>query len=161
MPTLHLETQIHAPIERVFDLARSIDAHVASAGKTGERAVGGRTTGLIGLGETVTWEARHLGINQRLTVKIASFDRPHMFQDVMIRGAFKSMRHTHRFVVCQGGTTMVDEFEFRAPFGLLGWLVERFYLTRYLHQFLIERNRMLKQTAESEEWRRFLTCPTS
>src|SRR5215218_8887243 len=57
---IEMSTYIAAPRERVFDLARSIDVHQRSLEHTRERAVGGRTSGLIGLGETVTWRARHL-----------------------------------------------------------------------------------------------------
>lgn len=51
MPLIELHTEISAPRERVFDLARSVDAHLDSAGATRERAVAGVTSGLIGSGE--------------------------------------------------------------------------------------------------------------
>jgi hypothetical protein len=57
MPIIELTTEIRAPIERVFDLARSIDLHVKTASGTDERAVCGVTTGLIGPDQEVTWEA--------------------------------------------------------------------------------------------------------
>jgi ligand-binding SRPBCC domain-containing protein len=94
MPLIELETRIDAPIERVFDLARSIDAHMASTKGSSEKAVAGCTSGLIGDGETVTWEATHFGVKQRLSVRVTKFDRPHLFEDEMIRGAFASMSHT-------------------------------------------------------------------
>ncbi|MDZ4782193.1 MAG: hypothetical protein SGJ19_18250 [Planctomycetia bacterium] len=78
-------------------MARDIDFHTRSLEGTGERAVAGRTTGLIGPGESVTWEARHLGIRQRLTVEVSTFDRPCYFRDVMMAGAFQSFAHDHRF----------------------------------------------------------------
>ncbi len=76
MSIIELSTAINAPVERVFDLARSIDLHTASTSKTGERAVGGVTSGLIGMGDEVTWEARHFGVKQRLTVRVTVFDPP-------------------------------------------------------------------------------------
>ena len=76
MPMILLETVIAAPPEVVFDLARSIDAHQESTRQTAERAVAGVTTGLLGPGEEVTWEARHFGIKQRLTVRIGDELRP-------------------------------------------------------------------------------------
>jgi hypothetical protein len=91
MLVIRLWTPIAAPSERVFDLARGIDAHQDSAGGgTQERAVADVTRGLIALGEEVTWEARHFGIKQRLTVRITRFERPARFQDMMVSGAFKS-----------------------------------------------------------------------
>jgi hypothetical protein len=53
MHTLRVTTGIAAPVECCFDLARSVDAHVYSADGTSERAVAGRTSGLMELGEDV------------------------------------------------------------------------------------------------------------
>jgi ligand-binding SRPBCC domain-containing protein len=156
MPLIQLTTKIHAPLERVFDLSRSIDAHTAGATDTGERAVAGRTAGLIEAGESVTWEARHLCIKQRFTVEIVAMERPRFFKDRMLRGAFSTMHHTHRFEQNPEGTIMIDEFHFTAPLGLLGRMAEWLFLTRYMKNFLIERNRVLKQLAETDEWKRYL-----
>ncbi len=157
MPLIELETEIFAPIDRVFDLSRSIDAHAFSASTSKEKAIDGRTSGLIGIGETVTWEARHLGIRQRLKVEITDFERPTMFADQMISGAFSALRHTHRFRNIGEVTIAKDEFFFSAPFGLLGRIAERMFLTRYMTRFLSDRNRTLKTLAESDEWERFLS----
>lgn len=81
MAVIRLQTVIQAPVERCFDLARSVDLHTVSMARQNEKAVGGRTQGLIELGEKVTWQARHFGITQRLTSKITAFDRPHHFRD--------------------------------------------------------------------------------
>lgn len=153
MPRIEIETWIDAPVGRVFDLARSIDAHVASTDGTGERAVAGRTSGLIGEGETVTWEARHFGIRQRFEVKITACERPRLFEDVMVRGAFSSMRHIHRFEERGGRTWMHDEFHYDAPLGILGRVAERLFLTRYMRCFLVRRASILKRIAETDEWR--------
>ena len=97
MPLIELETQIDAPIDRVFDLARSIDAHMPSTEDSNERAVAGRIAGLFEDGETVTWEAKHFGIRQRLSDRVTKFDRPRLFRDEMIGGVFSSMHPIHRF----------------------------------------------------------------
>jgi len=148
MPLIALTTEIRAPIERVFDLSRSIVAHVSSAAQTNERAVGGRTSGLIELGETVTWEARHFGVKQKLTVEITQMEIPHSFEDVMIRGAFAHMSHRHAFVEIDGVTTMRDHFDFTAPLGILGRIAEKLFLTAYMRRFLKIRNAHLKSVAE-------------
>ena len=74
MALIQLTTRIAAPAERVFDLARSIDAHMASTSQSGEKAIAGRTSGLIEEGETVTWEAKHFGVKQRLKVKMTKVE---------------------------------------------------------------------------------------
>lgn len=156
MPVIELSTVIRAPRERVFDLARSIDAHQDSTGGTEERAVAGVTRGLIGMDEEVTWEARHFGVRQRLTVRITAFERPAHFQDIMISGAFSSMAHDHIFVEHPEGTLMRDRFEFTSPLGILGRIADGLFLTGYMRRFLVRRNAVLKQFAESADWNRYV-----
>ena len=148
MAKFRVVTEIAAPIEVCFDLARDIDFHTRSLEGTGERAIAGRTTGLIGLGESVTWEARHLGVRQRLTVDVTAFDRPAYFRDVMTRGAFRSFAHDHRFEARNRRTVMTDEVEFRSPLGPLGWLVDRVFMTGYLWRLLEGRCQAIKGEAE-------------
>jgi len=160
MPLVELSTVISAPRQRVFDLARSIDAHQDSAEGTRERAVAGVTSGLIGLNDEVTWEARHLGVKQRLTVRVTSFNRPQYFQDIMVTGAFKYMRHGHQFLEHPSGTLMIDHFEFQSPFGILGRIVDRLFLIAYMRRFLARRSGFLKELAESKAWSRYLKSDT-
>ena len=118
-----LETKIRASVDLVFDLARSIDLHMESAIGTNEVAVSGRTKGLIELGETTTWRAKHLGFYQTLTVKITEYKRPEMFVDVMLKGAFKSMKHIHCFEQDGESTIMIDVFDIETF--LANFLVEK------------------------------------
>lgn len=97
MPRIELKTEIKASKEIVFDLSRSIDLHKISTEHTNEEAIAGKTSGLIGLDESVTWRARHFGIYQKLTSKITEYDRPNYFADEMIRGAFNKFKHEHHF----------------------------------------------------------------
>ncbi|HYH79522.1 MAG TPA: SRPBCC family protein [Longimicrobium sp.] len=156
MVEIEQSTFIAAPAERVFDLARSIDLHQRSLAHTRETAVAGRTSGLIGIGETVTWRARHLGVTQHLTSRISGYDRPGWFQDEMVRGAFAWMEHDHWFEAVEGGTVLRDVFRFAAPLGPLGRLAEILVLRRYMARFLEARNAVIKQIAESDEWREYL-----
>ena len=150
MASFRIVMRIAAPIEVCFDLARDIDFHTRTMEGTGEGAVAGRTTGLIGLGESVTWEARHLGVRQRFTAQITAFDRPTHFRDVMTAGAFKSFAHDHRFETRSGMTVMTDEVEFRSPFGPLGWLVDRLFMTGYLRRLLAGRAEAIQREAEAQ-----------
>jgi ligand-binding SRPBCC domain-containing protein len=156
MPYIHLETLIKAPIERCFDLSRSIDLHSTSVRQTGEKAIAGTTTGLIGPGETVTWRARHFGVRQNLTSKITGFEYPTYFCDEMVKGAFQRMRHEHHFRHQSNITVMTDLFEFESPFGRLGRMVNQLVLTEYMKRFLLQRNAAIKRVAESDQWKQFL-----
>ena len=156
MPRLELKTLLAAPPERCFDLSRSVEAHLHSTSRSGERVVGGVRAGLLNLGDEVTWEARHLGVRQRLTSRITQFDRPRHFRDSMVRGAFARFDHDHFFEATATGTLVRDLFDFAAPLGPLGWAAERLVLTAYMTRFLTERNEDLKRLAESEAWRGFV-----
>ncbi|WP_294333010.1 SRPBCC family protein [uncultured Chryseobacterium sp.] len=150
MAIIRLQTTIQADIRNVFDLARDIDLHQKSTFRTGERAVAGRTAGLIEQGETVTWKAKHLGIVQTLTTQIISMHKPYHFTDIMLKGAFKSMKHQHLFRQEDRYTVMTDIFEFESPFGIIGKIFNAIFLRNYMKQFLLERNRMIKSTAEAD-----------
>ena len=156
MPVIHLTTTINSPIERCFDLSRSIDLHMASTSKTNERAIAGVTKGLINKGEQVTWLAKHFGIDQTLTAQITEMNFPHSFIDVQINGAFKSMKHLHTFEQKDQQTIMKDVFEFESPMGFVGELFNKMILTAYMKRFLTERNHIIKITSESNEWKKYL-----
>lgn len=150
MPTIELETFIHSEIEICFDLARSIDLHSISTSKTNEKAIAGRMEGLIEMNETVTWEATHFGVRQKLTSKITAFDRPFHFRDEQQKGIFQSIYHDHYFEQKENGVLMRDVFRYQAPLQPLGTIVEKIILTNYLKKFLLERNAVIKEYAENE-----------
>jgi len=157
---IKLETY-QAPIDHCFDLSRSIDLHVVSTKDSQEKAIAGRTSGLIELGETVTWEARHFFITQNLTTKITLYDRPCHFKDVMVKGAFDSMEHDHLFKSENGRTIMTDIFLYSVPYGVLGSIFDKFILKRYMIRLLRHRNLVIKEAAESDGWMKFVITPTN
>lgn len=108
------------------------------------------TTGLMENGDTVTWEAVHLGVRQRLTAKIIEMDRPHKFTDVMVKGAFHSFTHTHEFIESGTGTLMKDTFSYKSPFGIIGKIADRLFLERYMKNFITDRAKELKRIAEGK-----------
>ena len=150
MTTLNLTTEIKANIETCFDVARDIDIHKLSTKKTKEEAIAGRMSGMCELGDTITWRATHLGIRQKLTVKITQFDRPNYFEDTMLKGAFKSMQHQHYFEEKNGITIMKDKLEYSVPLGFIGEIFDWIYLKKYMRRFLLTRNAVLKSVAENK-----------
>jgi ligand-binding SRPBCC domain-containing protein len=149
VPKLIVETFIAAPREVVFDAARDIGLHCQTASHTRERAVAGVTSGLIGLGESVTFEGVHFGVRQRLTARITEFDASHRFVDEMTKGAFQSLRHVHEFETAPGGTLMRDTIEWTAPFGPIGRIADALFLKHHLRNFLRRRNADLKDAIEN------------
>lgn len=156
MITVKTRMEISAPIQHCFDLARDIDIHTKTVWKhTKEKAIRGVTAGPIGLGQTVTFEATHLFVRQRLTSKITEYREPYLFVDEMQKGAFKSLRHIHEFEALEGGTLMTDTLHFEAPFGIIGQAVEKLVLKKYMRNFLEHRNHQLKMVAEDRAMEQF------
>ena len=157
MPEIELKTQIQAPVDRCFDLSRSIDLHMLSTQQTNEIAVAGVITGLIRLNESVTWKARHFGVWQKLTSEITEFKYPDYFVDEMVKGAFKSFRHEHYFKEKENNMTeMIDKFSYESPLGILGSLADKLFLKRYMTDLLDKRNQTIKEVAESDHWKKIL-----
>ncbi|MBS1793522.1 MAG: SRPBCC family protein [Acidobacteria bacterium] len=157
MPVITIETEISAPIGRVFDLARSIDLHAASQSKSQEKAVAGVTEGLIGLNESVTWEATHFGVRQRLSSIITAYKKPFYFQDVMVEGAFRRFAHDHFFKQKDLKTVLMTEiFDYESPFRIFGRIADALFLERYMRRLLTEKSLVIKRTAEGDDWRKFL-----
>ena len=136
-------TESPLPMEELFDRARSIDLHLDSQKDSGERAVAGVTSGLIGDGQEVTWRARHFGIPLIMTSRITQLDFPRNFTDEQVSGPFKAFRHVHEFEPTATGSVMTDRVEFTAPLGVLGAAVERLVLARYLERLITTRGRFL------------------
>jgi ligand-binding SRPBCC domain-containing protein len=158
---IHFEetTLINAPIERVFDLSRSVEVHLLANVHENEQALatGGVTTGLIGLEEQVTWRAKHFGMWHDLTSKATAVEPPTYFQVTMVKGIFRSMQADHVLrSLPSGATELRDIFTIAAPFPILGTIAEALFLRRYMIALNRERNAVIKQLAESDDWQRYL-----
>ena len=148
MPTIILSTPVTASPERCFDLSIDVDVHVASG--RGERVVRGVDSGMMRLGDEVTWQARHFGIPWRMTSVITTLDRPRYFVDEMKSGPFARWRHEHLFAAEGVGTMMLDKVEYALPLGWFGRLLDRLLLARYLEKLLMRRNKHITTVAEEE-----------
>jgi ligand-binding SRPBCC domain-containing protein len=149
MAMIVVETLIHAPREICFDLARDVTAHAESAAFSAEKVVEpGRTSGLLELGDLVTFEGKHFGVRQRFTTRITKLDRPSQFVDEMVNGAFSSLRHIHEFHAQDGGTLMRDVLDWQSRLGFLGRLADRLFLERHMSWFVTTKQRRLKEIAE-------------
>ena len=158
---IHFEetTLIDAPIERVFDLSRSVEVHLLANVHEGEQALamGGVTAGLVGLGEQVTWRAKHFGLWHELTSKATVVKPPTYFQVTMVEGIFRFMQADHLFrSLPSGATELRDLFTIAAPLPILGLIAEALFLRRYMIALNRERNAVIKQLAESDDWQRYL-----
>lgn len=156
MPFIHLTTFIAAPIERVFDLSRSIDVHKLSMKGHAEEAIGGLRTGLMKAGDVVTWQAKHLFKDRKLKVELKKLEAPHFFMDEMLEGDFSKLKHEHHFKKIENGTIMIDQFWYELPYGKAGAIFNYVYFNRYMEKLLLQRNTVIKQLAEGDGWRKAL-----
>ena len=153
MPTIHLTTFIAAPVQVVFDLSRHIGLHKESMSSYKEEAVAGTRFGMAEQDDTITWKARHLFKNRLLRVRITEMKKHDLFVDEQAEGDFKMMKHEHYFKPCENGTLLIDMFHFESPYGVIGQWFNSLYLTKYLRKLLEQRNKAIKEVAESERWK--------
>ncbi|WP_026701567.1 SRPBCC family protein [Salibacterium aidingense] len=149
MPVIQHKQWIQASRDVCFDLARGVEVHTKTTAETKEKAVGGVTQGLLEEGDMVTWEVVHFGIKQRSTAKVIQMEKPVQFVDVMVKGAFRSLHHTHQFVEEKEGTLMIDRLEYTSPFGPIGRLADHVFLEKYMRNFIVSRAQKLKNRAEN------------
>ena len=168
MPSITVETRIAAPRERVFDLSRDAAAHAESSAFTGERIVEpGRTSGLLELGDLLTFEGRHLGLRQRVTVRITEMDPPRRYVDECVRGVLRELHHVHEFLEDGAphprfadplpaggergvaGTIMRDTITWRSPLGILGRAADALFVAPHMRWFVTEKQGRLKRMAEA------------
>jgi len=156
MPEIHLTSFINAPVERVFDLSRSVNLHQISTADTNEKAIAGVINGLINKNETVTWQARHFFKTRVFTSKITEMQSPCFFIDEMLKGDFKSYHHEHHFKATENGTIMIDLVNFESPYAAIGKIINSLFLKSYLEKLLKKRNAVIKDYAETQKWKAIL-----
>jgi ligand-binding SRPBCC domain-containing protein len=152
MVTIRATTIVQAPIERCFRLAVSIDLQKAAAR---HQAIAGVTAGLIGPGQTVTWQSRRLGRKIENQSLIEVWRPYNYFRDIMIAGSFDSYEHDHHFAPLNDGTRIRDYIRFKVS-GRLGRFAEKFFMRKSVEAMLRKRNALIKQAAESDKWHEFL-----
>lgn len=139
--TFTVTTRARVPLDDLFDASLSVDEHIASMSASRERAIAGVTSGVMRLGESVTWRARHFGVWFTMTSQITALDRPNFFVDEQQRGPFKRFHHEHHFERVGEVTVMRDTITVAAP--VFGVLAERLVLVPYLRKLIRERGEHL------------------
>lgn len=149
MTTIILKTRIKAPSKIVFDISRNIDVHQLSVSQTKEKAIAGKTTGLIGHNETVTWRGKHFGFYLQHQSKITEMDAPHHFTDEMIKGHFTFFKHEHVFEIQDDATLMIDTIHYTVPYRIIGKLFDFLILKKHLYHLIQDRNKLIKFLSEN------------
>ena len=96
-------------------------------------------------------ETRILGpIKARWVAEHTLYDPPHMFEDVQVKGPFRSWRHRHIVEPVSGGAVLRDEIDYEPPFGLLGRLVAPILIQKRLQKMFDYRHEVTRQWCEEK-----------
>lgn len=149
MADVEVVTRIDAKPGRIFDIEIDTEAHAASLAGSREISTTSSGRAVLGLGDDVTFRAKHFGVWWTLNSCITEFDRPTRFVDEQVHGPFALLRHEHLFEAqADGSTVMTDRMSFRAPLGVLGRAVEPL-LVGYMRRLLRQRANYVKAVAEA------------
>lgn len=85
----------------------------------------------------VRWVARH-----------TLYDPPRMFEDVQVKGPFKSWRHRHIVEPHEKGSVLRDEVEYETPFGAAGRLAAPLLVEPRLRRLFDYRHRVTREWCE-------------
>jgi len=144
---------INAPIARCFLLSTNIELVVQTLGL---RPVSGKTTGNLLEGDQILWRGWAFGFPQVHESLITKYHHPTFFQDTMKIGRYKRFQLDHHFAEVDGHTFLHDKLRFSLPLGWPGKIVARHVMVPHIARLLRRRFTLLKQVAESEEWRRYV-----
>jgi len=126
----HAEQWLDRPVEEVF--AFFSDANNLQAITPKQLHFHILTPGPIRLeaGARMDYQLKLHGIPVKWATLIESWEPPHKFVDVQLRGPYRVWRHTHGFAAAGGGPRIFDDVEYELQFGPLGRAVEAIWARR-------------------------------
>ena len=97
-------------------------------------------------------ETRILGpIKSRWVAEHTVYDPPHVFEDVQLKGPFRTWRHRHIVEPASDGAVLRDEIDYEPPLGFLGRLVAPFLIQKRLQKLFDYRHEVTRQWCEGKE----------
>ncbi len=129
----HEQPEALALLTPPWEQARVV--HAAKISELGSRAI--VEVSFLGL-FSVRWIAEH-----------TAYDPPHFFEDIQIKGPFKSWRHRHIIKPDPAGSILRDEIEYEPPFGLIGRMVAPVAIERRLQRAFNFRHDVTRRWCET------------
>jgi ligand-binding SRPBCC domain-containing protein len=157
MSKIHITTFIAAPIERVFDLSRHLALYKFLFQNRNEKFSAATGSNLIAKNETMSINVKHAGKTRVSLLKITEFMKPLAFTEEQVKGDLENFKHEHHFRQIENGTIIIDILDFGRPRDLIGKLLGKVYLKKYLEQLVMKRNEVIRSYAETEKWRAVLS----
>lgn len=153
MSTIHVTTFVAAPAARVFDLSRNLSIYRKIFKQGAEQFSSTAGGNLLNQGDTILINAKHLGKIRSVTLKITAYNKPWFYTEEQIRGDLFSYKHEHHFKEAENGAIMIDIIEYEYPRDMIGKLLGKLYMKKYMEELVNTRNRLIKDYAESEKWK--------
>ena len=158
MPVIHLTTIVHAPVERVFNLSRHRGLYVQCMQWHPQKHSASKSLGLLEEGELLSWQAKIFGKNRLFRTKLSQMQPVGFLQQVMPQSNWIHICHQQHFKPLANGAVMIDEFSFQPAHPAWNNLFLRLLVTPRLRRLLERKNAIMKQVAESEEWKQYLSA---
>ena len=145
------ESVIRASPERVFAFHEQPDV-LNLLLPPWERARVIQTAKISEVGTSAIIETSILGpIKTRWVAQHTVYDPPHVFEDVQVKGPFRSWRHRHIVEPHAEGAMLRDEIDYEPPLGFLGRAVAPLLVQRRLQKLFDYRHEVTRRWCEREE----------
>jgi ligand-binding SRPBCC domain-containing protein len=156
MPEIKLTTFIAAPVERVFDLSRSVSLVKQALLANDIIITGEKTTGLLREGESVTLESKLFFKKRVWKLQITKIVKPEMYIEEQAEGFLKSFTHIRYFKPCENGSFLIDQVSYDLKQGIAGEVADKMVFRNYLSRVIEIKNASIKQAAESNRWKQYI-----
>lgn len=104
----------------------------------------------MGAGTLLDYRLRLHGVPVRWRTLIESWEPPHRFLDVQVRGPYSLWEHTHTFEPAGDGATIIrDRVRYAIPFGPLGSLAHSLFVRRDLARIFDYRQEAVAERLRS------------
>jgi ligand-binding SRPBCC domain-containing protein len=104
------------------------------------------------VGSQAIVETRVFGpIKMRWIAEHTVYYPPHMFEDIQVKGPFRSWRHRHTIESNVNGALLRDQIDYEVPLGFLGRAVATLLVERRLRKLFDYRHEVTRQWCEGKE----------
>jgi len=157
MGFIHITSFVSAPANIVCDLSRHMLLQKKAMEKIGARQIRGVSSGLLSDNEIVLWAIRMWRKEVFFSLKITESTAGHFIREEMMQGGLESFKHLRHFKHIQNGTLVIDEIFYTMPKKFWSVWIDRLWLNKTLYTLLEERNKILRDYAETNKWKALLT----
>ncbi len=113
----------------------------------------GYTRGLLGLHQRVLTQSNLWGFHFSTEMILTKFTPPFFFSYKIVNSIFKTVEHDYYFYDVSEETVMVNHLYYQTRWGILGEVINVIFLDYYLNHIIAKRNDLLREYAETNDWK--------